>query len=88
MRALARPSSRPSYGPASAIYIKPHTAWLITTSRPRPSIQRRLGHRSVTTTIDRYGRLLPDVDTGDLAALTLRAKGDPRTSIRGSKYQY
>lgn len=46
-----------------------HTAWLIAAGRPLPSIQRRLGHRSITTTIDRYGHLLPDVDTGDLVAL-------------------
>ena len=29
-----------------------HTAWLISAGRPLPSIQRRLGHRSITTTID------------------------------------
>jgi len=46
-----------------------HTAWLIAAGRPLPSIQWRLGHRSITTTIDRYGHLLPDVDTGDLVAL-------------------
>ncbi len=46
-----------------------HTAWLIAAGRPLPSIQRRLGHRSITSTIDRYGHLLPDVDTGDLVAL-------------------
>jgi integrase len=46
-----------------------HTAWLISAGRPLPSIQRRLGHRSITTTIDRYGHLLPDVDAGDLIAL-------------------
>ncbi len=46
-----------------------HTAWLIAAGRPLPSIQRRLGHRSITTTIDRYGHVLPDVDAGDLVAL-------------------
>ncbi|CAJ60412.1 MULTISPECIES: tyrosine-type recombinase/integrase [Frankia] len=46
-----------------------HAAWLISAGRPLPSIQRRLGHRSITTTIDRYGHLLPEVDRGDLDAL-------------------
>ncbi len=52
-----------------------HTAWLIAAGRPLPSIQRRLGHRSITTTIDRYGHLLPDVDTGDLVALDYALQG-------------
>jgi integrase len=46
-----------------------HAAWLISAGRPLPSIQRRLGHRSITTTVDRYGHLLPEVDRGDLDAL-------------------
>jgi integrase len=46
-----------------------HASWLISAGRPLPSIQRRLGHRSITTTIDRYGHLLPEVDLGDIAAL-------------------
>jgi integrase len=46
-----------------------HASWLISAGRPLPSIQRRLGHRSIPTTVDRYGHLLPEVDLGDIAAL-------------------
>ncbi|PBC71515.1 site-specific recombinase XerD [Streptomyces sp. TLI_235] len=34
-----------------------HVAWLIAEKVPLPAIQARLGHRSITTTIDRYGHL-------------------------------
>ncbi|HEX2499047.1 MAG TPA: hypothetical protein VHO00_09605 [Actinomycetes bacterium] len=34
-----------------------------------PAISRRLGHESITTTIDRYGHLLPEVDDGLVRAL-------------------
>jgi integrase len=46
-----------------------YASWLIAGGRPLPSIQRRLGHESITTTIDRYGHLLPEVDLGDLTVL-------------------
>jgi len=46
-----------------------HAAWLIAEGRPLPSIQARLGHESISTTIDRYGHLLPDLDTGNAAAI-------------------
>jgi integrase len=46
-----------------------HVSWLIAAGRPVPGISRRLGHESITTTIDRYGHLLPDVDVADVAAL-------------------
>lgn len=46
-----------------------HASWLIAAGRPLPSIQRRLGHETITITIDRYGHLVPDVDRGDLDAL-------------------
>lgn len=38
-----------------------HVAWLIAQGVPLPVIQARLGHESITTTIDRYGHLLPDL---------------------------
>ena len=44
-------------------------AWLIAEGRPLPSIQARLGHESISTTIDRYGHLMPDLDTGNAAAI-------------------
>lgn len=36
-----------------------HVAWLIAGGAPLPHIQARLGHESITTTIDTYGHLLP-----------------------------
>lgn len=38
-----------------------HASWLIADGIPLPTIQRRLGHESITTTIDRYGHLSPDM---------------------------
>lgn len=46
-----------------------HASWLIAAGVPLPAIQRRLGHESITTTIDRYGHLLREVDVAVLAAL-------------------
>jgi integrase len=36
-----------------------HVSWLISGGVPLPHIQARLGHESITTTIDTYGHLLP-----------------------------
>ena len=47
-----------------------HASWLIAAGRPLPSIQRRLGHESITTTVDTYGHLMVEVDEGDLVALS------------------
>lgn len=38
-----------------------HASWLIARGVPLPVIQRRLGHESITTTVDRYGHLAPDM---------------------------
>jgi integrase len=38
-----------------------HVAWLIRDNVPLPVIQARLGHEKITTTIDTYGHLLPDL---------------------------
>ena len=37
-------------------------AWLVAGGAPLPHIQARLGHESITTTIDTYGHLLPAGD--------------------------
>jgi integrase len=46
-----------------------HASWLIAAGVPLPAIQRRLGHESITTTIDRYGHLAPEMDDTIVAAL-------------------
>lgn len=38
-----------------------HVAWLIAEGVPLPVIQARLGHEKITTTIDTYGHLTPDL---------------------------
>jgi integrase len=37
-----------------------HASWLIAAGVDLPTVQRRLGHESITTTIDSYGHLMPD----------------------------
>jgi len=39
-----------------------HVAWLVAGGAPLPNIQARLGHESITTTIDTHGHLLPAGD--------------------------
>lgn len=39
-----------------------HVAWLVAGGALLPHIQARLGHESITTTIDTYGHLLPAGD--------------------------
>ncbi|MFI2078281.1 tyrosine-type recombinase/integrase [Streptomyces triculaminicus] len=39
-----------------------HVSWLIAERIPLPAIQARLGHESITTTVDRYGHLLQSLD--------------------------
>jgi integrase len=58
-----------------------HAAWLIADGRPLASIQRRLGHESITTTIDRYGHMLPDLEAGNAAAMG-RALSPSRKHVR------
>src|SRR4030095_4129988 len=60
-----------------------HVAWLVAGGAPLPHIQARLGHESITTTIDTYGHLLP---VGDelLAAIidTALRGGEIRPAMR------
>jgi len=50
-----------------------HVAWLIAANKSLPVIQARLGHEKITTTIDTYGHLVPDVQraAADAASLVL-----------------
>jgi len=49
-----------------------HTSasWMINIGVSLPVIQRRLGHESITTTVDTYGHLLPDVQKTAAQAIT------------------
>ncbi|MEU6376751.1 site-specific integrase [Streptomyces sp. NPDC046909] len=44
-----------------------HVSWLIGANIPLPAIQVRLGHESITTTVDRYGHLVRALD-GEITA--------------------
>lgn len=46
-----------------------HASWLISEGIALPAISRRLGHASITTTVDRYGHLMPDLDDDINAAV-------------------
>ena len=50
-----------------------HVAWLIASGTPLPVIKDRLGHAKITTTVDVYGHLLPDLQrlAADAAANVL-----------------
>jgi integrase len=50
-----------------------HVAWLIAAGIPLPVIQARLGHEKITTTIDTYGHLQPDIQraAADAASMVL-----------------
>ena len=47
-----------------------HVAWLIAKNIPLPAIQARLGHESITTTVDRYGHLVRSLDQDIVAAVS------------------
>src|SRR5450631_4136168 len=46
-----------------------HAAYLLSSGRPMLAVSRRLGHASITTTNDRYGHLLPQVDLDVISAM-------------------
>lgn len=54
-----------------------HVAWLIAAGIPPPVIQARLGHESITTTIDRYGHLLPDLQIAAANAASVAMQARP-----------
>lgn len=53
-----------------------HVAWLIAAGASLPVIQARLGHEKITTTIDTYGHLMPDLQraAADAAGLVFAAR--------------
>lgn len=53
-----------------------HVAWLIAAGVPLPVIQARLGHEKITTTVDTYGHLMPDLlrAAGDAAGMVFAAR--------------
>lgn len=61
-----------------------HASWLIAAKVPLPAIQGRLGHESITTTVDRYGHLLDALDDEVVAAVDWAMNPNaplPRTSL-------
>jgi integrase len=59
-----------------------HVAWLIAANVPLPVIQARLGHEKITTTIDTYGHLLPDLQAAAAHAASVALDG-VRPSLPG-----
>lgn len=58
-----------------------HASWLIAAKVPLPAIQGRLGHESITTTVDRYGHLLDALDDEVMAAVAWAM--DPSAPLPG-----
>lgn len=54
-----------------------HVAWLIGANVPLPAIQLRLGHESISTTVDRYGHLVRALDDEITAAVEAAMGGAP-----------
>ncbi|MGZ4590260.1 MAG: tyrosine-type recombinase/integrase [Actinomycetes bacterium] len=71
---------------ALGLHVHPTIHWLrhtqamllIESGTPLPAIQRRLGHESVTTTVDTYGRMVDDVSPEVLLALDEQLLGARR----------
>lgn len=57
-------------------------AWLIAARIPLPAIQVRLGHESISTTVDRYGHLVRELDAEISAAVeAAMAVPEPRAGL-------
>lgn len=64
-----------------------HVAWLIDKDVHVFKIQRRLGHTSITTTMDRYGHLVTDIDDTMIEAIDGPPTGtDPHTDPGGEQH--
>ena len=59
-----------------------HVSWLIAARIPLPAIQSRLGHESITTTVDRYGHLVQELDAEISAALEAALTTPAPTTLR------
>lgn len=55
-----------------------HASWLIAQGIPLPYIQARLGHESITTTIDTYGHLVADAHEQMATAIAVTLSGVQR----------
>lgn len=55
-----------------------HVAWLIAINTHMAVIQRRLGHEKITTTIDTYGHLLPEMAAAEVTAASAVFAARPR----------
>ncbi|MEU6342146.1 site-specific integrase [Streptomyces sp. NPDC046977] len=52
-----------------------HVSWLIAARIPLPAIQIRVGHESISTTVDRYGHLVRGLDDEITAAVQAAMRG-------------
>lgn len=59
-----------------------HVAWLIGKNVSLPAIQARLGHESITTTVDRYGHLERRLDGEIVAAIAAAMAVDDGPGLR------
>lgn len=55
-----------------------HVAWLIAINTHPSVIQRRLGHEKITTTLDTYGHLLPEMAAAEVTAASAVFAARPR----------
>jgi integrase len=56
-----------------------HVAWQIAAGTSLAVIQARLGHEKITTTIDTYGHLMPDLQRAAVDAASLSFLPPPET---------
>lgn len=59
-----------------------HASWLIAANIPLPAIQARLGHESISTTVDRYGHLVRSLDGDITAAVEAAMQSAPAGGLR------
>lgn len=64
-----------------------HVVWMAMSGAKLPELQSRIGHASITTTINVYGRMLSDVDESALGGFAAMRAGGPTpaaTVVKGS----